>query len=163
MTDVYVGRENIGAHTAVSNVEKSYKGTTVAPSLKDVAEHNTEILFKLKSVFPFDFFPATICIDLQKVNVIDRVFFWAKNTVSVPISEIFVVECDTSLFFATLRVKDKRFQNDPIEVRYLKKSEALEAQRIIQGLVAVHNQKLNMGGMSTDEIKVNAEIIGNPA
>lgn len=142
-------------------MEKTYKGTTVAPTLKEVADKNTVVLTSIETIFPFEFFPATITVDLQKVNIVNSLFFFSKQRVSIPISEIFIVECDTNLFFGTLRIKDKRFDQEPISIQFLPKEQAKEVHRIIQGLMAVYDQKLSIEGMSTEEIKVSVEKIGS--
>lgn len=146
---------------AVSNIQKSYKGTTVAPSLKEVAEKNSTVLAVIETVFPFKFFPTTIIVDLQKVSIINTLFFFSKQRVSIPISEIFVIECDTNLFFATLRIKDKRFEQLPTQIDFLPKEQAKEIHTIIQGLMTVYDQQLNIEGLSTEEIKENVEKIGS--
>lgn len=131
------------------------------PTLKEVAEKNSAVLCSLDAIFPFDFFPSTVVIDLQKISIINRLFFFTKQVVSIPIKEIFVVECDTDLFFATLRIKDKRFTQEPVVVNFLRKSEAREARRVIQGLMAVYEQQLDTDGMSPEEVKKYAQQIGS--
>lgn len=160
MPEVYSTKKT-DTHKTVTNMQNMYKGTTVIPSLKEVVENNNMVLFQLKSVFPFDFFPASITIDLQKISIVDQLFFFSKQVISIPISEIFVVECDTNLFFATLRIRDKRYELSPLEISFLHKEEARKARRIIQGLIAVNDQNLNMGGLSLDEIKENVEKLGS--
>src|SRR5579883_2089098 len=67
--------------------------------------HKTDrILLKVKAVFPFEFFPDSLVIDENKVNIIHRIFFWTSEIQSIPISHIQDVEVDTSILFATLKI-----------------------------------------------------------
>ena len=47
-----------------------------------------EILLRLKSVFPFDFFPNEIIIHRSKIDIVYRQFFWDEQVVSLPIDQV---------------------------------------------------------------------------
>lgn len=103
--------------------------------LDDLVEKSNRVLFKTSAVFPFDFFPNEIIIDENKVSIIQREFFWSSRIHSVIIRDISDVYVDTSILFATLVIIDEGFTDREIRIPYLWKNEALEARRIIQGLV----------------------------
>ena len=112
--------------------------------LDKLVDRSQNILYRIKAVFPFNFFTDEIIIDASKVNVIRRIFVKTGNVRSVTYEDIFEVSVNYSLFFATLEVADRFFQEAPIIINYLKKSEALKARRIIQGMLIALKEKVQI-------------------
>lgn len=118
------------------------------------------ILFKCSSVFPFDFFPDTICVDENKVDIVYRNFFYSEETISILIKNLHFVIADCSIFFCTLQIDVKGFEQDPLPVKYLWKKDALQARRIITGLIACENEGIDLSQFDLPELKEKVIKIG---
>ena len=69
---------------------------------------------------------------------------------------------EQSVFFATLKLElgPGGFQQNPPPVTFLFKKEAIKANRIIVGLIICHKEKIDLSGMSREEILRKSEEIG---
>jgi hypothetical protein len=117
-------------------------------------------LFRIKSVFPFMLFPDELIIDESKINVVSKLFFASEDVRSVPINNIAAVSVETSIFFASLRIVDKFFRDEPLVVTYLHKDEAIRARRIIEGLLVIAEEKVDLTTFPPDKIVELLEKIG---
>ncbi len=115
------------------------------------------ILYRCKSVFPFDFFPDEIIIDENKVDVKHGLFFLSTQTTSIPFEDIVKATTTTGLFFASLVIEMEAYIQQPEPVNYLWQKDAIKARRIINGLVSVKKQGVNLRKIdlinATDEVE----------
>lgn len=125
-----------------------------------LAESNT-VLMKFKSVFPFDFFPDEVTIDIKRVNVITREFFSSERIHSIDIEDIEDVVVDTSLFFATVTLVVRGFIENCVEIKFVKNHEALKARRIIQGLITACKEKLDLSKINDRNLLAKIEEMGS--
>jgi hypothetical protein len=132
----------------------------VSKKLDRIADSSSRILYELRAVFPFNFFPDEIIIDETKVTIVSHMFFQSKETHSVMYQDIFNVVVDDSLFFATMIIADRFFSKVPTKVTYLKKAEALKAMRIILGMMVILKEKVNTQPLPLEELREKAERIG---
>lgn len=109
---------------------------------EDLVQRTTKILFEVKSTFPFDLFPDKLTIDVNKVNINLKEFFGTGRVHSVSIKDISDVFVDSGPIFSTLKIIDAGFIENTINVRHLKKKEALKARSIIQGLIVAQKQEI---------------------
>jgi len=119
------------------------------------------VLLKLKSVFPFDFFPDEIIVDPMKVNIVSREFFLSPTTHTIYIKNILDILVDCSVFFATVRIMYEGFGPNVVYVKYLKKSEAQKARRIIQGLAVATREGVDFTKLNTRELVNKIENLGS--
>lgn len=140
----------------------------LTPTEKETIEHlKTKcqcILFRAKTVFPFDFFPDDLIIDTEKVSVIIRDFFIAEQIFSIPIKHITHLSVEHGAFLAKLQILPGRiFQNQVLSIGHLKKKDAIKARNIIQGLVIADKENVTIDHLilTEDGIK-DLEIIGKP-
>lgn len=128
--------------------------------LDELVNSTGQVLYRLKAVFPFDFFPTEIIIDKNKVNLIFNEFFFSKHIHSVMVTDVTDVMVETNLFFATLKIIDKFFNANSIDVGYLNKDEAMMARRIIQGLVVAQQQQIDLSKVQGDDLVKKIEQLG---
>jgi hypothetical protein len=101
----------------------------------DVVKRSRTILFKTKTVFPFDFFPSDFIIDVTKVTVVTRRFFFSGYTQSIHIKDIMDVIVESGPFFSSLSILDLGYlQQNKLYVRHMRKSDAILARQMIEGL-----------------------------
>lgn len=135
--------------------------TMAVTQLENLAKDENPVMMSLSTVFPFQFFPTVITIEKTKVSVRDTLFFGSNEIRSLMISDISTVETQSSLFFATLIIEKRMPPEPPISVRYLKKEDALQARRIIQGLMVTLQNKVDVTKVSTSELKDSVETLGD--
>ncbi len=111
--------------------------------LRNIVQKSQNILIESKSVFPFQLFPDTITIDRQKLTVVHRPFFAAKQTVSVPHSDVKNIEADIGPFFGSLTVTSEHFINNTQTIEYLPKRDALAIQQLVQGFISVQREGID--------------------
>lgn len=132
--------------------------------LKSLVGQTQKVLLKITAVFPFDFFPDSITVDENKINIISRDFFFSEDVHSVLLEDITDLHVNTNPFFATLEIVDSSNYRFPIifKVNFLRISEALHARKLIQGLIVARNQKLDLGHvhLKTHDLENNLEKIG---
>lgn len=117
-------------------------------------------LFTFSTIFPFDLFPDTVVIDTRKVSILNKEFFWSGRTQSIMIKDVRDVLVETSPFFAKLTVVDKGFTENSVSLRFLKKSDALKARRIIQGLIIAADQNIDLTKLKPEEVGQKVEELG---
>lgn len=127
---------------------------------KETVEHGQRVLFKTSAVFPFDLFPNQITVDINQVNVIIRIFFWAERRHSILIRDISDVLIDTGPFFATIKIIDFGFREDSIDIGFLKRGDAIRLRQIIQGLMVLSRQGIDLSHVSFDYICQEIEELG---
>jgi len=99
-----------------------------------------KILFQAKGMFPFDFFPNTLTIDANKVNVIIKTFFATETATSVMLKEIMDVRVESTLFFGKLIIDygPHPLKINTVYVPTLRKKDALKAKEIVEGMIVLY-------------------------
>lgn len=161
---VIFSQENVEAGAAQDAGEGKKDSQTAAQKaskkLDKIADSSSRILYELKTVFPFNFFPDEIIIDETKVTVVSHIFFQSKETHSVMYQDIFNVIVDNSVFFATMIIADRFFSREPTKITYLKKHEAMKAMRIILGMMVISKERVNTQPLPLEELREKAQRIG---
>lgn len=145
---------------------KAAKTRVTQQELENLANKSEQILLRITNVFPFAFFPDELIIDELKVNIINRIFFFAEQLRSILIKDIVNVVVETGPFFATLVITDRTSSTESnvptniVKVKYLKKNEATTARRIIQGLKISYEQKVDLASLGVNELTGKLEEIG---
>lgn len=127
---------------------------------EELIDQSNKVLFELKAVFPFDFFPNKIIIDLNRVNIIIKEFFFSERRHSIDFKDIGDVLVETSPFFATLKIVDEGFPEGEIKISYLKKNEAIRARQIIQGLVTCKKEEIDVTKLEDTYLLEKIEELG---
>lgn len=131
--------------------------------LDALVEKSGKVLFEIRSIFPFDFFPDRVIITEEKVSVIQKNFFFSETVRSVLSKDIASVSCDTNLIFAKLLIIDRLFTHSPIIIRFLRKRDALKARRLIQGMIVSTHQNIEIAKVNIPNIGEKLEAIGRAA
>ncbi|MEK7092211.1 MAG: hypothetical protein AAB907_01145 [Patescibacteria group bacterium] len=118
------------------------------------------ILLKASSVFPFDFFPDELTIDENKVNIIFHPFFFSKDVHSIMIEMIRDIEVETGPFLAVLKLVPDGYPGHALELRYLKRNDALKARRIIEGLMVARRHGIDPSKLDSPDFLKQIETLG---
>ena len=112
-----------------------------------------EILFKTNSVFPFMLIPDTITIDRTNITIAHRLFFKLATIITIKIEDILNVTPNIGPFFGSLRIVTTFVdRKSPYTVNYLKRSDALRINRILQGYKIALQQKVDTSNLSKEEL-----------
>lgn len=153
---------NLKTTTIFSSLNKplnNKKGKT-ENTLANITRNSEIVLLKIKNVFPFALFPDSIIIDLYKLNIIKSDFFLTKRVNSINHEDILNISVESGPIFATLRITSRYFSGKPIVMTYLKKSEALLAKRLLNGLIIARRKGVDLKGIEIGELLNNLEQLG---
>jgi hypothetical protein len=128
--------------------------------LTNMSLESQEILLSATTVFPFILFPDTINIDRQKLTVVHRSFFRAAKIASVQIKDIRNIEANLGPLFGSLTLTSKHFLNNTQTINFLKRSEIIQIQRSIQGLMIAEREGVDTRGISKEQLMTLANTLG---
>src|SRR5690606_20227287 len=94
--------------------------------LEQIVETSQKVLMRVKSVFPFQFFPDTVIVDPTKVDIIYSDFFWHRFVFTIPITAIKLIKINVGLFFATLLNEVDGYETNPDAVTFFPRNEAIK-------------------------------------
>lgn len=118
-------------------------------------------IFKTTTVFPFDLTPNSMVIEIDKVNLISHEFLGSEQIRSLAVKDLGEIIVETGMFFATLKILERRVGPDNIiEIKNLKREDAMRARRILQGLVAADKQGIDLTKFDPEELAKKAEELG---
>lgn len=118
-----------------------------------LVKKSNRILVTLSShKFPFDFFPDTVNVEEGRVTIITRNFFSTSQVHSVDIKDISNIFINMSPFFAQLVIVSKTFTANEIKIKSLRKDEAINARRIIEGLRTFDSKQIDTSTYTTTNL-----------
>jgi hypothetical protein len=141
--------EKKGHQEAVKN--RSRKINADQHKLDNMVVKSNRILISISSMFPWDLFVSSINVEETRVNVIHRQFF-ATQVHSVNIKDISNIFIDTFLFFTTLTIISYTFEENNVKVMKLRKKEADQVRRIIEGLRMFLEEDINTSKYTIKEL-----------
>lgn len=150
-------KETEETDSALSPQEQSKKDLDI------IASRAEKILFRAKTVFPFDFFPDTVTIDANKVDICLKSFFATETVTSIMLKEIMDVRVNIALFLATLIID---YGPHPLKIKsvfvsQLLKKDALKAKEIIEGvLVLYRGENIDTSKLKPEEAMEGIKEVG---
>ncbi|MGD0523247.1 MAG: hypothetical protein ABSA43_01670 [Candidatus Microgenomates bacterium] len=119
----------------------------------NLVRKSNRILASISSYgFPIKLLADTINIEEGRVTIITRNFFLSSQVHSVDIKDISNIFINTAPFFAQLVIVSKTFMENEIKIKNLRKDEAVQARRIIEGLRIFENKQVDTSVYSTKEL-----------
>ena len=124
------------------------------------APKRPELLADVQSAFPFTLFPDSINIDRRKATIIHRAFLGKKTVVSVPLADILRVELSTGPLIGSLKIMTKFFDNKPLTVNFLRKSDAFLVKRLLDGYIIAKERGIDCSTMPKAELIAMLRSLG---
>ncbi|NTU46646.1 hypothetical protein HGA88_03385 [Candidatus Roizmanbacteria bacterium] len=124
--------------------------------LERLVSKSARVLMKIKTTFPFNFFPTTVSIDENKISIVTHSFFSSGRARTISVKDMKDVMVDTDLFYGALTLKN----GGEVEISFLKKSEALMARQLILGLIFCYQDGVDPILLTKEELIAKAEKIG---
>ncbi len=118
------------------------------------------ILYKAKTVFPFDFFPDWVIIDENKVDIITGLFFFSREVFSIPIKNIINARSSNNIFFGSLDIEVDGYNKNPAPITHLWNKDANRIRRIINGLAMATKSGVDISSLPLDKAIDQVEQIG---
>ncbi len=127
-----------------------------------IINRSSEALLHIKTHLFFEMEPKEIIIDITKVSIVTKPFLGAKEVISVPVENISEVTIESIPMFATLRIHDKENQyGEKVHtIKFLKRNEAVLAQRVIQGLLVSKKNEIDLGWVEPNGLLQRLEELG---
>ena len=119
-----------------------------------------DVLFRANTVFPFTLFPDTVTVDREKLTIANRSFFATAKIISVPIRDILSVEADLGPFFGSVHMTSRYFFTNPHSIGFLKRSDAIKLQRMLQGYIIAHEQQIDCSELDATNLEALLEDLG---
>src|SRR3989344_42951 len=111
--DGYFRSEEQGLLDATKETAKEHEKHN--SKFQELVQQSDKVLFRIRAVFPFDFFPDEIIVDVNKVNIIQNSLL-SKNMHSVFIKDISDVVVQTGILFACLSIIDFGYVENSIDI-----------------------------------------------
>jgi hypothetical protein len=137
----------------------SFDPQSVDDKIKKV-EREATIIYNISAVFPFDFFPNQIIVHENRVDVIYNLFFYSRKIFPMLIRDLNGVTLATGPLFAAIDFEIKGYETNPEPVRFLRKAEAVQAHRIISGLIVASKNNIDLSRLSPNEVRTKAQELG---
>lgn len=130
--------------------------------LETVAQAN-QVLVQVETIFPFTLFPDTVTIDREKMTIAKRQFFRMAQISSTQFVDIQSIEAIVGPFFGSLKITSKFFINNPRTVNFLKRDDAINIQRLVQGFIIAREKSIDLSSIEQDELVEKLTDIGQGA
>ncbi len=140
----------------------------VKQRFQNISTHQEIELLRVKTVFPFDYFPDTIVIDTAKITICHKQFFATEFITTIPLKDISDVTLQTAFFMATLIVKyipqaNSSVMNQTVEINVtsLWRKDAIRILNILKGFMVAKAENIDISKLSSEEIITVIEQFGH--
>lgn len=120
-------------------------------TLNELMRKSNRSIISISSIFPWNFFPNTIDVEESRVTFIFRQLF-ASQSHSVDIKDISNISIESGIFFSTLQVVSRTYTKNDIKIEYLRKKDALQTRKIIEGLRTLAFNEINTSNYEIEEL-----------
>lgn len=107
------------------------------------AESLNRVLYIAHSIWPFDFFPDTVCVQEKSLTLVRKKFWGISWTEFIPIHDMGSARLYTGPFFASL-VLERKIPAQEIEMKYLHKKDAIIIKELIDALLLEKNKVMDI-------------------
>lgn len=140
--------------------QKNSHGQSSQPKLDKLRKATDRLIYKCESMFPFTLFTDSVLIDLNKVDIVYRNFFFSESVFTLMFEDVRTVKVSNGPIFATMRFEVTGYEQNPAPVSFLPKSEAGVARQIILGLTVAKREGINLEELENKMIRKKAAEIG---
>lgn len=111
-----------------------------------------EILHAATTVFPFKFFPTTVVLDRNQVNVSIGVFFFTKQYLSFLVEHIHNVVVRRGVLFSEIEFEVTGYEQNPPKVNYLEHHDAEMLKKYIDAILLARASDIVVSELSKEEL-----------
>ncbi len=118
------------------------------------------VIFRARTVFPFELFPSEIIITENEVHFVKNIFLNTSETTSISIKDINTCSCSTSMVFGAVRIELLGEIDHRHTLHHLWRDDALHATRIINGLRHCVAKRVDLSQYDTKSIQKHMAELG---
>jgi hypothetical protein len=149
-------------------LQESVKDEELAKQkLDNLIENSDRQLLRLTNSRLFNLRPDELIIDTTKVSVIFRQFLGSNQIKTIAIKDLTEVILEYAPIFATLKLRDARFDMDEdghlLTIKHLSKNDAKRAYNILQGLLVAKKEDLEISQIYSEDLPQKIEELGRAA
>jgi hypothetical protein len=133
---------------------------TESEKLIHITDGARDNLITASTVFPFVLFPDTVSIDRQKLTIVHRSFFRTSSTICVQIDDVQIAKVDVGPFFGSVHLASKYFVDNIQSINFLRRSDAIKIQRLLQGYMIAHHRQIDCSGIDNDQLVILLNQLG---
>lgn len=122
--------------------------------------NNSDVLFRVKTMFPFQIFPGYLTIKPARVEYAQH-HFLGKTSESALIADIKSVSFSSNLFLASIHLLYNAPLPKSIEMSNISIWDAQKAVNIIEGLVVTHHENLELTKIPKEVLVSQTNKIGD--
>lgn len=115
-------------------------------------------IFVIRGVWPFDFFPNILIIDLNMVSIIKRNLL-SRYVFPIRLEDIRTVRDYWGPIFASIEIEARGYKKNPPRIDFLTHGDATKARMYINALMDMKREKIELEKLSTVEIIKKLEEI----
>jgi hypothetical protein len=146
---------------AVPLTQHEAERNEVEEVLNKVVSNSHEAIMTASTVFPFTLFPDTVTINRAKLTIVHRIFFKVAETISIRVEDILNVTSSVGPFFGSVQIHTKFFDPaKPYTVNFLRRSDALKIDRIMQGYSIATQESIDLSVLDTRELAARLDELG---
>lgn len=145
------------------------KGVNIPPLQKGEYKNNDllqdlirshRVLFRARTVFPFEIFPGEVIITENDVHIVTNLFINSSDHTAIPISSINTCSCSTSMVFGSIGIELLGDQKVRHKIEHLWRDDAIFAVRIINGLRVCLRKNIDLSIYDTEYIRKQVALLG---
>jgi hypothetical protein len=112
-----------------------------------------ENLLSVHTVFPFVLIADTLKIDRQKLTIVHKSFLGTAQTASIRLKDLGNVQADVGPLFGSITLTSQHFLNNTQTIKFLKRKDIIEAQRLLQGFMIAHEAQIDTDKVEHNELR----------
>ena len=150
--DAQIEAEGDGEKKSLEKGTPDSKSAAGPETLTELTEKSQDVLYEASTMFPYTLVPDTITLDREKLTIANRFFWRVAKITSVPVGEIMSAEVSVGPLFGSLHLTFRFFANNERVVRYLRRHDAVELQRLIHGYIVAHRREIDVSSVEKDKL-----------
>lgn len=145
------------------------KGEKIPP-LQQVESPNTNVLqdlirshrvlFRARTVFPFEIFPGEIIITENDIHIVTNLFINSSDHTAIPITSVNTCSCSTSMVFGSIGIEMLGDQKVRYKIEHLWRDEAIFTVRMINGLRVCYRKNIDLSIYDTEYVRKQVALLG---
>ncbi|HSX09259.1 MAG TPA: hypothetical protein VLF93_03840 [Candidatus Saccharimonadales bacterium] len=135
---------------------------------ENIADRREIELLRVKSLFPFDFFPDTVVIDTTKISISRKQFFATEYVVTIPLKDLSDATLQTASFMGSIIIKympqsNSPGMNEPVDIKITKLSrgDAIRMKNILKGILVANAEEIDIAQLEPKDIVNVIEKFGH--
>lgn len=133
---------------------------SLSANLDTLIEEDTQVIFQTSTVFPFDFFPKQVVVYLNRIDIVNKIFFFTNEVQSILVKDIYTVHAQSNPFFGSISIVNRQITIPEVSISKLSASDTARLRKIIQGLIMASEHDATLRSLNPQELLPKLEELG---